>query len=400
MTFQTGSNVLVALKREVTTGVAPVATGASQLRITSSPGLVLKRANIQSAEKRPDMLKTLARLGGKTVDGSYNAELTVGGATDVLLEAIMRSVWSNALVIGSGVFTSITVPTTSTIAWTGGNPITAGLRVGDIIVLTASAQALNNNINVRVTGLSATTITVAGTPLTVAGSADATASITRLKKVINGATPTRYSHAIEQYNADIDLSELFLGCRLVGIKLSFKPGAPVTVQYTFLGLDRQQLTSGTSPFYTTPAVTTGLDLVADDSFIRYNGAPVTTFTGFDLDFTITAAGTSVIGNFVSPDVFDNDLMVSGTITGLRQDFSNLALYDAETEFDVSILLQEPSGAPRPCVNIYLSRAKIGAMSAPIAGDGPMVETLPLLVGPKVAASGFDAGYCSFSSSAP
>jgi hypothetical protein len=398
-TYQTASNILVALKRESTVGTAAGASGGTQMRVLASPGLSLKRANIQSAEKRTDMLRSMPRLGGKMVDGSYNAELTVGGATDILAEAIMRSTWSAALTTAASSFTTLTPNSTSTLTAASGSFLTTGIRVGDVVYLTGTATAANNNLNLRVVGVSASVITVAGTPLTVAGP-DATGSLVRLKKVINGATPTRYAHTVEQYNTDIDLSEQFLGCRLVGLKLSFKPGAMATVQYTFLGLDRVPLGSGSSPYFTSPALTTGLDLIADDSSIRFNGAEVATFTGFDLDFAIAAKGEPVIGSFVSPDIFDNDLTVTGSITGLRSDFSNLTLYDAETEFDLSILLQEPTGTPKGAFGIYLGRAKIGDVGAPILGDGPLVETRSLLIGPKVAATGYDAGYASFSSSAP
>lgn len=397
-TYQNGSNVLVALKRESSIGTAAGATGGTQMRVLSSPGLVLNRANIQSQEKRTDMLKTLARLGGKSVSGSYNAELTVVGATDILLEAIMRSTWVAKFSKTSADFTSTTT-TTSTIVATSGSWVSMGVKKGDIVVITGAATTANNNINLRVTTVTATTITVAGTPLTLDATPDAGTTITVQKKVINGATPTRYSHTIEQYYTDIDESEQFLGCRLTGVKLSFKPGAMATISYTFMGIDRIALTTGTSPYFTSPTLTTGLDLIADDSVIRMNGATVATFTGFDLDWTIAAKPEPVIGSFTSPDVFDNDLTMTGTITGLRSDFSNLTLYDAETEFDASILLQEPTGTPKAFLNLFLPRVKIGNVSAPILGDGALVETLPLLIGAKVADSTSDAGYCTISSSA-
>ena len=398
--FQNGSNILVALKREATVGTAPGATGGTQMRVLSSPGLERKRAQIQSNEKRADMLRSMARLGAVSVDGSYNAELTVGGATDILIEALMRSTWQAAVVKTSASYTNLTFGV-STITAAAGSFLTDGWKVGDVLFPTGTAVGANNGVNARIVSVTATVITVAGTPFT-AGGADTTGSITRLKKVINGATPTRYSHTIEQYYTDIDLSEQFLGCRIVGMKLSFKPGAMATVTYTFAGLDRATLTSGSSPYFTAPTLTSGLDLIADDSVIRFNGADVAFFNGFDLDFQIANKNEPVIGSFISPDVFDNDLTVSGSITALRSDFSALTLFDAETEFDVSILLQEPAGfsTPRAALNLYLSRAKIGAVSAPILGDGGLTETRALLVGPKVSDASHDAGYCSFSSSAP
>ena len=103
---------------------------------------------------------------------------------------------------------------------------------------------------------------------------------------------------------------------------------------------------------------------------------------------------------MTPDIFDNDCMVSGQVTGLREDFANLTLYDAETEFEISILLEEPSGTPKECLSIFLPRVKISALSAPAGGgDGAKVETLSLMVGPKAAATGYDGTIAMISSSA-
>ncbi len=57
-------------------------------------------------------------------------------------------------------------------------------------------------------------------------------------------------------------------------------------------------------------------MIADDSTIHYNGSQVATFTGFDVDFTISAKGEPVIGSLTTPAIFDNDLDVKVTITGL------------------------------------------------------------------------------------
>lgn len=195
------------------------------------------------------------------------------------------------------------------------------------------------------------------------------------------------------------MSELFLGCRVVGVSLSFRPNQMATATYTLMGMDRTALATGTSPYFTSPTLTTNLGLIADDASIRYNGADVATFTGFDLDFQITAAGEPVIGSFVSPDIFDNDLNVTGSITGLREDFSNLTLYDAETEFELSILLQELEDAPKSCLSIFLPRVKLSGLSAPVGGgDGAKIETLQLMIGPKASATGYDSGIAVIASS--
>lgn len=397
---QTAANILVAVNREATTGVAATQTGANRIRITDSPGLQLTRAQVQSQEKRADGYLAMGRAGFKGVDGSYNSELSAGGAVDVLLEAIMRSTWATLTNVAFTDLTTVALGTNEVVATAGDWVGTEGLRVGDIFTIANSPTAGNNDKNTIITALTSLTISVPSATF-VTQAATATGTLTRRRKVIAAATPTRYTHTVEQYGQDIDLSEIFLGCRVVGVRLSFRPGEMAQAVYTFMGMDRTALVTGTSPYFTSPALSTTLGLVADDSSIRYNGAAITSFTGFDLEFVITAQGQPVIGSLVSPDIFDNDCAISGTITGLRSDFSNLTLFDAETEFEVSILLEEPSGTPPQCIGIFIPRAKLSALSAPVGGgDGAKIETLELMIGPKVAATGYDGTPALISTSGP
>lgn len=405
MPIQTASRVLVAIGREAsaTPGTARATlTGAIQMRITDSPGLELKRAQIKSNEKRTDGLAQMFRLGYKSVDGSFNTELSAGGHNDLLLEAINRSAWVTATTIGWGTMTTVAVGTNAVTATAGDWVGSQGVRVGDIFNLTGTSVAANHGKNARVLAVTSLTITVpAATFTTIA--ATATGNVVLQKKLKTGTTPTQYHHTVEQYDQDIDLTELFLGCMCVGVNLSFKPGQMATAQYTFLGINRTALATGTSPYFTSPTLSTTLQLVADDSSIYYNGAAVTTFTGFDLNFQITAAGVPVIGSLVTPGIFDNDLMVSGTVTGLKSDFSNLTLFDAETEFEMSILLQEPSTSSSvapPSTAFYLPRVKLGAISGSLGGgDGAKIVSLSVQAGPKTAATGYDAGIATIHSSA-
>jgi hypothetical protein len=398
MSYQTGSNVLVALHRETAIGVQATATGADQLRIVGSPGLVLNRAAIESQEKRSDAIANMGRLGYKSVEGSYNVELSVGGATDLLLEALMRSTWATSTALTAGTYTSFTVGTNEVVAATG--DFTASvLKVGDIFTLSGYSTASSNDLNVQITAITSLTLSVAAGTFATAGAADTTCTLTVLKKLKSATAPTRYSHTVEQYDTDIDLSELFTGCRVVGARFSFKPGEMATGEFRFMGVDRTALATGTSPYFTSPTLSTTLALVADDSSILKDGVAVATYTGFDLEFAITARGEPVIGSLTTPDIFDNDLRVTGTITGLRSDFANLTLYDAETEFELAVKLQEPTGTPPECLAFFLPRVKISGLSADVGGgDGAKIETLNLMVGPKAAATGYDATIATFSSS--
>lgn len=398
MPNQTASNVLAAIKREVTVGVAAAGgAGATQMRLINSPGLGLGRGTIASAERRRDQVAAMGRLGSKNVGGSFNFELSIGGFVDMLLESLVRGVWSAALV--DAAVANVTTPTTSTIVRAAGSWLTTGFRVGDVITLTGDTTAANNNLRLRVTALTATTITVAGTPLTVDAVGRAI-TVTRLKKTMTPAVPIYHSYTVEQYDSDIDQSELFLGCRLTGFTLSLRPNGIVNCTATFMGMDRQVLTIAASPYFTDPSVSTGVALVADDSWIRYKGQDLTVITGLDLNFGIAAALQPVVGSLVSPDVFMNDLTISGSVSAIRQDLAALQDFDAETEFAIQVLLFEPETDPKDALGIYIPRVKVSGIDTPfLGGDAAKVETRNLYIGTHVGAAADDATAIVFHSSA-
>jgi len=402
MTFQTGKNVLAAIKVEVTQGVImSTTTGAAQIRIVDSPGIQHTRAQVQSEENRADGLRTMGRTGFITESGSYAGELTPGGATDILLEGITRSTWTTLTSITFATMTTVTIGTNEVVAAAGDWVGDQGIRVGDIFRLSGHDETADNDLNTRVTAVTSLTISTPPATFTVDASAASTGTLSVLRKLITGTTPTRRTYQVEEYDTDVDLSQVYLGARIIGFNLTANPGEMVQVTWQLEAMDRTALAVGASPHFTSPSLTTTLGLIADDSSIRFNGADVTKFTGFNLDFAIAAAGQPTIGSLVTKDIFDNDMTVTGSVSSLREDFSMLTLFDAETEFEVSILLQGSAGesTPKTCLGIYIPRAKVAALSAPFAGgDAGKIETLDLMIGPQAASTGNDGTIVAFHSS--
>lgn len=406
MPIQDGTNYTVRIARETTEGVAAlVGAAALQLRSNPSPGLKLDRARIKANERRPDKTKSMDRLGYKTVTGSYNFDVTIGGVTDMLLEAIMRGGWVAAAALttatGAGACVDLTPNATNQITRTGsGSFITDGWKEGDVARLTNHSVTADNNINLRVVSVAALVLTFAGTPLTI-GAADTSCVLTRLKKVITQTPAVDYFHTVEQYQATSDLSKLYLGCKCTKFSLSLKPGEMATFTAEFMGMDRTLLITGTSPWFTTPTLTTGLGLIADESLIYVNGAAAAYITAFDLEFAITASGKPVLGSFVTPSIFTNDVDVTGTMSFMKTDFANDILFDAETEFAAGIMLVEPGAAPVGTLSIWLPRMKFAAgLDGPLGDDGPMMGDIPIAVAAAVATSTKDATIAVISSSAP
>lgn len=393
---QTGKNVLVDYKVESAFNTAPGASGGKRLRLTSSPGLGLVRQLIQSQEVRPDGLTTMARLGARRVDGSYSGEFSAGTYDDIL-QAVMRGTWASSAQITAATMTNIQVTSTSQITAAGSSWTTQGVRVGDIVYLTNYSTAANNNINLRVTAVTASIITVAGTPLT-AGATDTSCELNIRKKLVNATTPTRRTFYIDEYNQDIDLSEVFGGCKFSRVRISGGPNSMAGIEIGVVGASATPLATGTSPYYSSPTEYTTDPLTLVDAKIRFDGAEVTTLTAFDLTMELPTQTLDVIGATVTPDVFDDDLRVSGSLSMLRQDLDNLTHLSQEDELELHVLLEELTGTPKKCMGIFVPRLKLSALNAPLGNPGAMIETVPFTAGLKIAATGYDQTMLSFASS--
>lgn len=401
MAYQTGKNKIVAFKVEGTYNTAPGASGAEQLRIKASPGLTLVKSLINSEEVRSDGQSSIARHGSRQATGTYNVELSVD-SFDTVFEALLRSTWVAASTItfnNGGALTSLTVDSSSQITWTGSTtPVAAGLRVGDVFRLANMSTAANNAINVRVKAISGGTITVHGTPLTTQV-ADNACTLTIMRKLSAGATPTRRTFYFDEYDVTTDLSQVYGGVRIVGMTIRGTPDGMAEATLTLLGASSAALATGASPYYSSPTLTTTIPLVFADATISYNGTDVATCTAFELTYEITAATQPVIGASVSPDVFDNDARLTGSFSFVREDLTRAGQYISETELEAHIMLVEPESSPKDCIALFIPYFKLTGETADLGADGALIETLPWTAGVKPTTTGYDASLMTISTSA-
>lgn len=210
---------------------------------------------------------------------------------------------------------------------------------------------------------------------------------TRVGLAATPATPVFRSYAIEQRDIFADESELHLGCRLVQTKMSLQPNEMSRFEYTFQGVDRTLLGTGASPFYTTPSLTTGAPLIADDAVITYAGSPITTLTGLELTLISDFGTRPTIGSFISPDVYMNKLRIAAEISVIRANYLALTDFDAETEFAIQVVLSAPGSSPKLTFAVNLPRVKIMGIGAQFSGgDDAKIETRRIRIFPPNGAS--------------
>lgn len=387
MASQTGKNFSVAFRQEVTAfNAAPsTVTSATQVRVVSG-GLGLRKTIIQSNEARADGMTSQGRHGFRSVDGSYQCEISLG-AHDALFEALMRSTWATGFACTTATASLTTVSTTSnTLVAATGNWYTAGVRVGDVFRCTGLADAGNNNKNLRVKALSTTVLTLHGTSVLVSNATPQTLFVVNVgRKLKRATTPTRRTLYIDQYNSDIDSSEVFGGCRVVSAKINGTPDGMATVEFGFLGASATPLASAASPFYSSYVTYTGQPMVFADATLSYNGVDVGFLTGFSMDIQLNAKTEPVVGSFVTPDIFDNELRISGSMSALRSDLQGLTDFAAETEFGLHILLVENEAEPKDYLAIYIPAVKLASADASFGGDGALTETRNWFAGMKEGA---------------
>lgn len=396
MAYQEQSNALVAYKVQSALGAQASGADATILRQAGGQGGRLTKAAVESAEIRADMMSSRGRHGVQKTNGAYTSELSLG-SHDAILEAVMRGTYSSAdlaITEATAGLTSITT-TANTIVASAGSWITAGLRVGDVIRLTNHSTAANNGRNLRITGLTASTITVAET-LTVDAVADTAFTVTRPgRSLINPATPTKRYFTIEEYETDIDSSEIFTDCVWGSLRMSMQPNGLFMVDTTWVGSGQfETKTSAEAPHFTSPAQATGIPLAALEATVRKGSVDLVDLTAFDLTIDITPSAPDVIASRYAPDVFTGTMQVSMNLTTLRKDLLDVADFLDETPLSLHVLLVEPEGEPKDFVSIHVPNFTLGSVdkSALAKAGGGRTQTLAVpaaLVGKDDRGGAFD-----------
>jgi hypothetical protein len=406
MSGQPGKNIQVIYKVEPVPGTPVTGGGGEMFRIHAGQGLKMDRALIEDPEVRKDGQRSMARLGTKSVTGTYSGTLSVG-TFNTLLAALFRNTFVATAVKftcdGGAAHTSLatTLGNTLTLAGTDNFITTHGIRVGDVIRLGAMGAGVDN-VNGIVATIAANVITVLGTPWTNI-TADSNATFTVMKKLTNGATLTRSAYTFEQYYEDLDEAEQFTLGRVSSLRLTWQPNAVVKVEFGIVGQSMAILGTAAAPGLTSPTEYVSVGLIAVDALISIAGAAIATITGGELMFDLAAQGIAVVGSTLSPDIYEGAMKVTGQITAVRTALtgSHLARYLAETDnVELSLLFVEPDAAvPIDFIHFFIPRLKYLGVVGSLGDDGPIPETIPIYAAAKATTTGYDSATATISTSA-
>ena len=364
-------------------------TGGQILRRVSC-SLSLGKDTYQSAEVRGDRQIADFRHGTKRVQGSISGELSPGTYWD-FFEAVCRGTEASAVTASQSDFTSVSADNgASKFIFSGGNPVTKGLRVGMVMRFSSLSDADNNSKNFLITGFGGTSnreVSVYPAPDTM--TADSSFSLTTVGKRISVPSSGFVSRkfGIEVAHLDLDIARLFTECRVGGLNLNLPATGMSTIEIPMMGRDMETYEDSAAPFFVSPAseTTTGL-LAAVNGLLRVGGVNQGVITGAQINIDLSPSAEAVVGQDFVPEIFLGRANVTGQLTAFLEDLTLIDYFKNESDVEVLLYLLTSSDAASDFMTIYLPKVKFGDAQIGIEGEQGIPITMPL-VGLKYGGSG-------------
>lgn len=357
----------------------PGASGGQILRRVSST-LALSKDTYQSNEIRGDRQIVDFRHGVKRVQGNISGELSPLTYAD-FFEAAFRGTWAAAASGDETDFTSVAADNaTSKFTFAGGNPVTEGFRVGQIMRFSNLSDADNNGKNYLILGFGGTNnreVTVYPAPDTM--SADTAFSVASVgKRLVNPSSGfVSRKYAIEIWNQDVDIARLFTECRCGGFNAQLPASGIGTVDFDFMGRNMTMYESGAAPFFTSPAAETTTGVVAAvNGLLRASGQTIAVITGLNIQMQLSPSADPVVGSNLVPEIFLGRANVSGQLTAFFENADLINDFVNENEIELLAYLTTTSAVNTPALTFYMPRVKLGGADLQTQGEGGQSITLP------------------------
>lgn len=376
MTIATGVAKSLRYKAESSWGIAAGTSGAQALRRVSS-NLSLKKDAYESQEIAAHYQRVDYRHGVKKVGGIINGELSPGTYKD-FMAAALRKTFAAVSAISSLALTVAGTGSTYTIARGSGSYITDGVKIGDVVAITAgTANAANLNKNLLVCAESASSITVLpvnGVAMVAEGPISGCTLTVRGKKTYAPSTgQTDTSFSIEHFHTDVNQSELFVGCKVAKMDVGLPPTGMSTISMDIMGKD---VTTGTGQYFvsSTAETTTGI-LAAVNGVLIAQGSPIALVTGLSFSINGNMTADPVVGSNTYPDITEGLIAVDGTLTALFTDATMRDYFINETEVQLAAVLSASGIALADFIGFNFPRIKFGGADKDDGQKG-LVLTMP------------------------
>jgi Phage tail tube protein len=371
MALQPNVNVALVYAVESAFGTAASAGGTSKYMRRVGSSLNMTKSTFASNEVRADLEVPDMRHGLRSVGGTIDGELALT-AWDDFLEAAMCGTWAaGATKAGTD---SVTTQSNS-ITRGAGSWITDLFKIGDIVRFTGLTDAANNSINLTVTALSATVMTVQETLVVNAvGDVAWNCSVAGFK-LATGVTQRSYT--VEQNYPGIDISEQFTGVRVGSFKLSVQPNQMAALAFELKGKDGTLLSGAAAPYFTAPTAASVTAVASGATgIIRFHGARSLVVTAVELTVDNNLTDAPVVGSTSTPAILYGRRSITGSLSMFVEDLTAINAFINETEIDLNVRLNVTDAAPEDFMAFSITRMKLGGMTKSISAEGGVLATFP------------------------
>ena len=378
MTIAKEISKVLAVYKQTGLGVPRSGSGGQALRRETSVGK-LAVAGYENNEITSHQQSTGKTHGGRSATFTINGLLS-GNTYSTLFASLLRGTFTATAAVTAASIT-ITMPGgVPTLTDAGNTFLTKGIKIGDVVRITAGtyANAVNRDNNLLVLSVTETVITgvtLNGSTMIAEGPiASSTITVVGKKLAAPITAQTSDYWTVEEYHSDITRSELFTDTVFGSVDVSIPASGNTTVAFNAVALDR---TSSGAQVLTTPTAETSTAVVQGiKGVVIVQGATVANVTGatIKIDGTVAPMG-GVLGSNVAPDVSRGILKVSGQLTAFFENGTMSGYFDAATPISIAIVDAVDDTNASEFVSFVMSKVKLDGDDKDTAATG-IVRTYP------------------------
>jgi hypothetical protein len=365
----------IKYKAETTYGTIPALSGSQAIRrVEFSPDLT--KDTFQSNELRTDQQIADFRHGARKTGGTLRGEVSPKAYADFLAAVLRKDFVATAALTGLSLTLAVSTHPVYTLTRGSGDFLTSGVKVGDVVRLTAGTwNAANLNVNLLVVGMTSTVLTVIvanNKTLTAEGPiASSTLTVVGKRAWVPTSGHTDKSFSIESWFSDLSRSEMYTGMKPTRVSFALPATGMATVEIEFAG---QNVVTYTTEQFTSPTAAPSFGVAAAaNGLLVIGGQQQTVVRDLSININGNYSGEPVVGSNQIPFQFPGRIVVDGQFTAY---FDSTTLRDAflnETEQSLAVLLTSDNSDNADFVSITLPRIKLGSASKNDAADG-IVQT--------------------------
>ena len=378
MAIASGINKTVAFKKQSGLGVVASGSGGQLIRRETATFNVTKDTyennEIVSHQQSTGAVHGIAR-SADTING-----LMSGTSYQAFIASLLRKDWVATSAITGLSLTIAASGSNYTITRGSGDFLTGGVKIGDVIRLSAAGLNANNVAkDLVIVGLTSTVITAnvlkSGGTLTAEGPiASCTVTVMGKKAWVPTSGHTNEYYTFEEFFSDLTRSHVYQDIQIGMLDVGVPATGNVTAAFSLVGLGA--VTKSGSQSLTSPTAATTTNVMQSIAGAIYvGGVRYSNITSFSLKIDGQVnPGEAVVGSNTIADVYRGRIKVSGSFSFVFENDTLSQPFEDETATSIIAVLADARTDAANTVAFVMPRVKLFSNDAD-DGEKQIVRTV-------------------------